>query len=204
MGCELQSIDAYPDNVTDSTPAWLAIEQAFPKSSLPALLNNSNSFTVTRSIRIWRQIQIKYNLPDFSAYTPICHNHTFPPSFSDITFVVWKNKDLATLADVYIDRAFATFAQLKEKYALPPSHSFHFLQVRDYTRKNITNFESPPAPSDLYALLSRARDSKRLVSRFDIFTACEPTHTLYLKEAWEGDLCITINDDDWEACLPYP
>lgn len=133
------------DLITDSTPAWLAIEQDLPKSSLPALRFSSNkpaktitgnSFIVTISLRIWRQIKSKHNLPDMSAYTPICHNHTFPPSLSDITFAVWKNKGLANLADFYVDKTFATFTQLKEKYALPTSHFCRFHQARDYITFN--------------------------------------------------------------------
>lgn len=121
-------------------------------------------------------MKIKFNLPDFSAYTPICYNHTFPPSLWDTNFRVWKNKGL-TPADLYINNAFATFAQLKEKYSLPTSHFFRFPQVRDYARKSITNFESPPAPICLYASLSRASDVKNFV---DIFTTSEPISTLYL------------------------
>lgn len=158
--------DAYPDSVTDSTPAWLAIEQDLPKSSLPALLFSpnkpaktitGNSFIVASSLRIWRQIKSKHNLPDFLTYTPICHNYTFPQSLKEITFAVWKNKGLATLADLYIYKTLATFTQLKDKYALPPSHFFRFLHARDYVRKNI-NFESLSIPTDLYALLSGTCD----------------------------------------------
>lgn len=153
--------DAYPDSISDSTPAWLAIEKDLPKSSLPALLFSpfkpakaiaGNSFIVTNSLRIWQQIKIRHNLPDFSAYTPISHNYTFPPSLNDVTFAGWKNRGLATLADFYIDKTFATFSQLKEKYALPPSHFFRFLQARDYIRKRVANFESLSAPSELHAL----------------------------------------------------
>lgn len=203
--------NAHPGNVTDSTPAWLAIEQDLPEGSLPALLFSTSKlptaiagyrFIVASSLRIWQQIKKTYNLPDFSAYTPICHNPTFPPSLSDNTFLIWKNKGLATLADLYIEKAFATFTQLKEKYTLPPSHFFRFLQIRDYTRKNITNFESLPVSTDLYALLNQAPDSRRLVSRFiNIFTAYEPAPTQHLKEAWEKDLGITISADDWDTCL---
>lgn len=121
--------DAYPDNISDSTPAWLAVEQARTKSSLPALLFSpnkpakiltGNSFIFTTSLRIWQQIK----------------SNTFPPSLSDTTFKVWKNKGPATLADFYIDKIFATFTQLKEKFTLLPSHFFRFLQAGDFVRKN--------------------------------------------------------------------
>lgn len=203
--------DARPGAVTASTPAWLAIEQDLSKSSLPALLFSQtkpptritgNNFMITSSLKIWYQIRKTFDLPDISAYTPICYNHAFPPSLVDNSFALWKSKGVSTIADLYIENFFATFAQLKQKYSLPTSHFFRYLQIRDYVRKHVPNFESIPAPIELYSFMKMAPDSKKLISRLvDLFAAHDHVSTQYLKEAWEKDLGVTISDERWVNSL---
>lgn len=109
---------------------------------------------------------------------------------------------LATIGDLYLDRTFATFTQLKIKYSLPDSHFFRYLQVRDFIRKNIPNFHSLPSPTELYTLMNRPPDAKKLTSRFvDLFNSLVPVSSQSLKEAWERDLSLTISDEDWEIHL---
>ena len=203
--------NAHQGNVTAHTPSWLAIEQSLPVSSMPALLFSSaqplksiagNNFIVTSSFKIWYQIRKSFNLPEISSYTPLYRNHAFPPSLSDNTFLFWRDKGIATIGDLYLNKTFATFAQLKGKYTLSDTHFFRYLQIRDFTRKNIPYFQSLPAPIELYTLLTRPPDSKKLTSRFvDLFTSLNPTSSQHLKEAWEKDLALSISDNDWESYL---
>lgn len=198
-------------NVNASIPSWLAIEQSLPISSLPALLfssaqppksNPGNNFVVTSSLKIWYQIRKSFNLPETSTSTPLYRNHSFPPSLSDNVFLLWVNKGITTIEDLYLNKTFATFTQLKEKFTLSDAHFFRYLQVRDFVRKNISHFQSLPAPIELYTLLNRSPDSKRLTSRFvDLFNLLNPTSSHHLKEAWEKDLALSISDSDWETYL---
>lgn len=130
----------------DDAPSWLAIEQSMTKFSLPALLFSgtkplrvivNNNFVLGNSLRIWYQIRKVYRLPETSAFTPICHNHAFLPSQLDAAFSAWKTKGLITIKDLYIENQFATFSQLRERYNLPSSHFFRYLQIRNYVRQNI-------------------------------------------------------------------
>ena len=198
-------------NVNASIPSWLAIEQSLPMCSLPALLfssaqppksNPGNNFVVISSLKIWYQIRKSFNLPEISTSTPLYRNHSFPPSLSDNVFLLWANKGITTIEDLYLNKTFATFTQLKEKFTLSDAHFFRYLQVRDFVRKNISHFQSLPAPIDLYTLLNRSPDSKRLTSRFvDLFNLLNPTSSHHLKEAWEKDLALSISDNDWETYL---
>lgn len=202
---------AFSDSLTTSTPSWLAIEQDLSKSSLPAFLfaksippkaATGNNFMLINSLRIWYQIRKVFALPDISAFTPVCNNHAFPPSLTDSTFTVWRNKGITTIANLYIENSFATFAQLREKFALPASHLFRYLQIRDYVRTNLPNFEVLPDAVNLYTLMNQAPQSRRLVSRFvDVLTAHDPISTQHLKDAWEEDLGIAIDDKSWETSL---
>ena len=204
-------VDAYPGKITSSTPSWLAIEQDVHKTSLHALLFSttkplasiSNIFLVKQSLRIWYQIRKTFKLPEISTLTPIQYNHAFPPSLDRNSFVTWEENGITILSHLYMDDAFASFAQLQELYTLPASQFFRYLQVRDYTRRNIPHFELTPPPShNLYAIMNQHPNNKSLVSQLvDVFASYESPSTQHLKEAWEKDLNITIDDVDWESCL---
>ena len=47
---------------------------------------------------------------------------------------------LVTLKDLYINKQFVTFAQLKKKFSLPTTHFFRYLQIRNYVRQCVPNF----------------------------------------------------------------
>lgn len=82
------------------------------------------------------------------------------------------------------------------------THFFRYLQVRNYIRTNILDFQLIPISCELYKLFNLKPDSKRLVSKFvDFFTSHNPISTIHLKEAWEKDLNLTINNNMWESCL---
>ena len=204
--------DAYPDETTDLTPSWLAIEKNVSNTSLPALLFSTpmplasisnNNFLVKQSVKIWYQIRKTFKLPEISAYTPIRYNHAFPPSLIKNNFSLWYNRGIFSLSDLYIDKIFASFAQLQEIHILPTSHFFRYLQVRDYTRRHIPDFESTPPPShSLYATMNQHPSNRSLVSQLvNFFTSYETPPTQHLKEAWERDLAITIDNESWELYL---
>ncbi len=72
--------------------------------------------------------------------------------------------------------------------------------MRDFTHKNVSHFESMPAPIELYTLKNQAPESKSLVSQLvDLFTSYSPPSTQYLKESWGKDLDLIIRDKDWET-----
>ena len=123
-------------NVSASIPSWLAIEQSLHIWSLPALLfssaqppksNPGNNFVVTSSLKIWYQIRKSFNLPEISTSTPLYRNHSFPPSLSDNVFLLWANKGITPIEDLYLNNTFATFTQLKEKFTLSDAHFFRYL-----------------------------------------------------------------------------
>jgi len=48
---------------------------------------------------------------------------------------------IVTILDLYREGTFSSFEQLKQNYALVSAHFFRYLQVRDFVRKHIQNFE---------------------------------------------------------------
>ncbi len=109
---------------------------------------------------------------------------------------------MVTLEDLYINKHFASFSQLKERFSLPTTHFFRHLQIRNYVRHAIPNFESLPEERRVYRLLLGSPDSKHLVSTFvNVFSQEVSYSTHFLENAWEEELGIQIEADVWEESL---
>ena len=148
---------------SDTTaPAWTILERASVEStSLAALLCSKLPFTqpissftsnpiITHSIKIWNQVRRSFSLKDLSMAAPIAKNHMFTPSLMDEAFDAWSRKGVVSLSDLYIDGNFASFEQLVQKYNIPKSNFFRYLQLRNFVVLNSDCFPScPPSSLDL-------------------------------------------------------
>ena len=153
-------------------------------------------------MKIWRQIKKVCKLPDTAIFAPVYRNHAFPPSLSDATFNMWRLDGIVTLDNLYINKHFASFSQLKEKFSLPTTHFFRHLQIRNYVRHAVPNFESLPEEMRIYRLLLSSPDSKHLISDFVIVFSEELSYSTHsLKNAWEEELGIQIEAEVWEESL---
>lgn len=194
---------------TDS-PLWPSIEAtAVQNSSLCTLLFSKtespcklvgNHFILKNSIRILNQIRSLFKLPNTSIHTPICYNHSFPPGQMDGVFAGWRGNGLVTLKNLYIDKHFASFGQLKTKFNVQNSHHFRYFQIRHYVQGIFSNFETMPTGCPFYDLMLLPPDSKHLISRFvSLFSASVSTH--HLQQAWSEELELEVSDDVWNEAL---
>ncbi len=127
-------------NLTPEFPLWVQMETGlaagtslaamlFSKLDKPTAINKL-SIVLKNSIKILNQVRKVLSLPETSVYTPICYNHSFSPPWSDRTYFVWKEKGLCSIKDLYVEGRFASFNQLREKFDLPHSHFFRYVQIR--------------------------------------------------------------------------
>lgn len=204
-------LSAYPETLNSTIPAWLVIERDIQDSSLPALLFAENIPIITfkkcnpivvNSLKIWYKIRKVFKLPQTCSLTPIAYNHAFPPSQIDKTFLSWRENGIVSIGDLYINNVFASFAQLRQKFGLPPSHFFRYLQVRSYVKSNIPNFETYKPPEHLYYCMTSELNMKGLVSNFvECLNDSRVPPTQHLKMSWEKDLGIDISEDSWTEAL---
>ena len=120
--------------VSSDTPALVAIEKkSIINSSLPALLFSAPGLSantklhnriILNSLKIWQQIRKNCRLPDTTIHAPVYRNHAFLPYLSDATFDSWRQKGIVTTKDVYINKQFTAFSQLKERFSIPSTHFF--------------------------------------------------------------------------------
>lgn len=172
-----RALTYWQDSPSTDIPPWLLIEQGASNSSLSSLLfanpatfkaTVGSHFMIHNSLRIWLQIGKAFKLPNTSFLAPVCRNHAFKPSLLDPVFTGWARKGILTLRDLYIDNNFATFTQLTEKYDLPASHFFRYLQIRNYVRSTVPNSEILSADNELHKLLTCVPNTPKLVTKFQV------------------------------------
>lgn len=121
--------------------------------------------------------------PSASIHAPICQNHSFLPARLDGVFVVWREKGIRTFSDLYINGQLSSFAQLSNKFSLPNSHFFHYLQIRHYIKENWPHLESTSTTHPFFETLLLPPDSKQLISKF-VGSFTIPVSSESIREAW--------------------
>ncbi len=134
-------------------------------------------------------------MSDNLVYIPICFSHSFSPAWTDKTFHAWREKVLVPIEDLYECGRFASFSILKEKFELPQTHFFRYLQIRHYVQSKIPNFETLPQKRVVFDLLKNPPDSSHLVSRFvGLFDNCNKASTIRIWGSWKVELDIELSE----------
>ena len=172
-------------------PAWVELESF--KLQLHSLITaplplNSGSFenpVVAHTIKIWVQ---HFGLQSASLQAPILSNHLFTPSMSDLAFRAWHGNGIKLVQDLYLNKIFASFRQLSEKYLLPRSHMFRYLQIRHFVQSGYHPFPAQPPNTPIDILLAADTDLKGAISWiYGIIDAINPQTLINLKLIWEHD-----------------
>lgn len=194
-----------------STPTWLLIEQEdcypFALSSIllaPIRINKSlynNNPIIHNTIRIWKQIQSSFDLNPIPPMLPIDKNPTFVPSGLSGVFSTWSQKGIKLIGDLYVGGVFASFSQLQQKFGLVSKNFFQYLQIRDYIRKHLKDFESEPK-SLIYDCMKFYPNETKLISRIynTLISLSSPSVHIY-KSKWEVEIGEPIADEMWERGL---
>ena len=196
--------------IAEENPLWLQLEAAaVHTSSLSALLFSdhapvvkliNHNFTVKNSLRILKQIKAACQVPSASIHAPICQNHSILPARLDGMFAVWRDRGIKTFSDLYINGQLASFAQLSNKFNLPNSHFFRYLQVRHYVKENWPHFDSIPTTHPFLETLLLPPDSRQLISKF-VGSFTKSVSSDFIREAWSKDLNSEISAELWEEAL---
>lgn len=122
---------------------------------------------------------------------------SFSPSGLESGFKQWRDLGINTIGDLYIDRTFANFDQLKQKYGLHRSNFFRFLQVRT----NLPEFATAQ-PSSLDMCISDCIGHDKMISRlYDKLQSIKPPTTALIKAEWERELGEEISGENWDNGL---
>ena len=196
-----------------STPSsnWLKMEQedCHPFSIGAILLaptkidklSYNNNPIIYSMIRIWKQIQFNFKLSPVSPALPIDKNPTFAPSNQDGAFSKWSEKGIHCVGDLYIEGVFASFKQLQKKYGLGHNNFFRYLQIRDYIRKHLKDFETE-TKSPIDNCLKLSSNENKLISHIynNLLSISSPSPDNH-KRKWEEEFGKPVPDDLWKKSL---
>ena len=195
-------------------PVWLALERSSVRfTSLAALLCSdlpptqpitsfSSNPVVIYSVKIWNQFRKSFSLRGMSQAAPIVNNHMFLPSMMDDACAIWAKRGVFSFSDLYVDGSFAAFEQLIQKYNIPRSHFYRYLQLRNFVSSNFDCFPSTPPTSLLESVFKYKTITKRTISIiYELLNTHTSTSLELLKSKWEADLGEIIHEETWHKII---
>lgn len=188
-------------------PDWEQMEnQAFIPNSLKSLLYYTSDLSkykcqnpvVSHSLKIWSQIRRYFQWNECSILTPLTDNQAHK-LFSGKTFQQWDLKGAQRIIDLFIDKVFPTFEQLRQKFELDNKDFFKYLQVRDFVRTTFLSFPSQPQENPLNNILLSNPLQKGSISKiYNNLAQIDCTTSLdHIKDAWSEDLGVNITGEQW-------
>lgn len=153
---------------------------------------------ILNSLHIWKWSHKLLGYKNtLSPFSPIWRN----PGISccgDDTFKLWYDKGIREISHLFERGIFLSFIELQQKYGVPSSHLFRYFQIR-----HVVNLEhgslQEPEPSKIDFIMNNMEKNKdKLISKiYSVLTTSSRVNTDYLRQKWEQDLQIEIQQEDW-------
>lgn len=195
---------------------WLTMEQSScPRFSLQAIAFCSsevwNKYMITNvwmkcTQKIFSNIRKSVKAPlSISRAMRIVDIIDFLPGQHDPRFRDWENRNLRFIDDLFEGETLMSFGQLQGKYGLTSTDFYRFLQIRSYLMSHKEWSLIKSRPTDLEMLLievTKERKCDKMVSSlYKSLQSCMLGGPPGLKERWELEMNVTIEDREWElAC----
>ena len=210
---QLTAIVAWIEN--DQETGWTQIEQSTAKgisiSTLPFIDTKSlnkikiENEWIKHTLKIWTIIKKTLEGPStLSRAMPIVGNIEFPPSIWDSGFRRWADRGLKTINQLFDKTELKSFSQLQEQYLLPSKDLYKYLQMRHYitNHKDLQSVRRNPNVMEDYfiSITEKCFPTKKHISHIyrRLIIADKTQNTLNIKEKWELELNVIIEDSTWE------
>lgn len=151
-------------------PDWERIKnQIYFPNTLKSLLYYTSDLSkfkpknpaISHSLKIWSQIRKHFKWNQISTLTPLTGSQTV----SGKTYQQWNQKGIYSIQNLYIDKLFLTFQQLRNKYNLDNKEFFKYLQIRNLVKNIFPSFPNQPPESPVDNLLLNDPLKKRSISK---------------------------------------
>ncbi|KAM7369499.1 hypothetical protein PAMP_000739 [Pampus punctatissimus] len=200
--------------VGDLESGWVSIEQnsmpGIQLSSLPFLSQQSqkklkiNNLWIVHTLKVWNLVQKQLKgVVTLSRAMPIAGNVEFLPSVYDRAFKRWAESGLIIINQLLDGPAFKSFSQLRDKFDLPSSDLYRYLQIRHYVTKNSDweNIQKEPTNIESYFIHlfeHRSLTKKQISYMYKKLMMDMSDNTQHIKQQWELELNAIIDDNSWE------
>ena len=132
----------------------------------------------------------------------IAKNGDFRPSKLDTGFRNWARKGLIILDQMFEGDIFCSFKQLQDTFGLGSHDFYRYLQLRNYLMSHREWNTLKRTPTSIELLLIRIVKEKSVTKMLSQIYKCLQGHmsgnTLDIKEQWEMEMNVIIDDDSWE------
>lgn len=134
---------------------------------------------------------------------PPTENHAFAPAFANTLFKDWSEKGIRTFLDLFIDHVFPSFEHVQNKYDIPKSQFYKYLQIQIFVMQNNPSYPNSPDPSSMEVLLQHDPSKRGGITKLCglLSNLSENTTTDHLRLAWQDDLGREITEDHWQTGL---
>lgn len=120
---------------------------------------------------------------------------------TDSSFGAWLRHGVSSFKDLFINGLFASFEEIAQRFNIPRSHFYRYLQIRSFISSDITQFPSQP-PDTLLASINNVPSSRRKIGSICSLLMRESmTNLNSLKNEWEKDLGIDISESIWSKMV---
>ena len=210
---QLTAVVAWINN--DMESGWVNIEQnslpVIPLSVLVFLSKQSQekleikNIWVKHTLKVWSTVQKRIRgTAALSRAMQIAGNPNFPPSTTDSTFKSWAGRNLRVLDQLFCDNVLQPFSYLQDKFFLPQSDLFRYFQIRHYitSHKDWNTIKNAPTNVETYFIniIRHQLPNKKHVSHiYRNLLLDMPDNTFHIKNKWELELNIIIEDGEWET-----
>lgn len=148
----------------------------------------------SHTLRIWSQFRKYFGLQEASILSPVTSNIAFTPSNTDTAFLLWHRNGIRCIKDLFSNNTFLSFEQLRQRFNLPRTHFFRYLQIRHFTQKKFCSFPHLSPASPIEQLLDLNPTTRGLISNvYSMISSINHQMLNHLRRAWEQDLDLRFS-----------
>lgn len=193
---------------TQSLP-WVEIESTVAKGMGMDMFLYSDQYKnlkkatknpfVKNTLAVWNDVQrILGEAPNLSSFSPIWGNGDFRPGKNDPGFKQWALKGIRKIGDLFEGDTLMSFTDLKEKFGIPETHFFKYLQIRSYIMTKQKHLITRPLPTELEKAMFCENVSSNQISLFYFkFVNSSKESSESKRVAWGVDLHYDLLDSEW-------
>ncbi|XP_059843193.1 uncharacterized protein fam185a isoform X1 [Hypanus sabinus] len=120
----------------------------------------------------------------------------------DKVFSIWKRKGIKCFRDLFFEGSLMSFDQLSNKFELPKSNFFRYLQIRNFLHKILPSFPNSTSTDLLGMIFTLNPYQKGLVTFiYNMIMKIQPEISGRIKQEWEKELQYNISIEKWEKIL---
>ncbi len=148
---------------------------------------------------IWHEVHIAVgDIQPLSCLAPIWGHTGFKSGTNDLGFKQWSHKGIRRIIDLYNGDTLMSFNKIKDKFNIPQSHFFKYLQLRSFIHSKLNHSSNCPPLTMLERFATQHQRSKGQISiLYNIFSYHSKESSDSIRRSWGEDLQECVLDGEW-------